>query len=144
LKPPKQKSFLRNIFTGARVYAGEWLGSFTQQMRAAATGLDRYGHLIPQLGPVAAKALGRLCNRTSDGLAILSEKVQGGYRIEDLPAAAQYLPRFYRKIGDLHQTASDYMTPERARALMNHYHSLAGDIRTVAAHVSPALKPTVV
>jgi hypothetical protein len=141
-KSDQKKSLLSGVFAGARVYAAEFIGAMGHETRTAGIILDKFGGLIPEVGPIAGKALGRLCNHASDGLGSLTDKVRGGYQIEDLPRAAQFLPRWYRMIGTGLSKLNAYATPDAIDTLVGKYESVRDDIIKVAPKAKlPTLKP---
>jgi hypothetical protein len=94
-----------------RAAYAEYLDYSVLQCKFAAAALEKVGMLIPGLGPVKAMALGYLADKAGDGLHTLSNKVRGGYEIEDLPFSCRAMTEKVNR-------AREWLNPERmARGL---------------------------
>src|SRR5262245_55681316 len=98
----QNKSLVQKAVPLLRVHAGEYFGSGGQQMLLLGHVFSKAGHLLPEKvgGPAVGKALAYLCEQSGKGLNFVAEKIRGGYQIEGLPKAAQYLPRMWKFMGD--------------------------------------------
>lgn len=127
-----------------RVHAGEYFGSGGQQMRLLGHVFAKAGHLLPEKvgGPAVGQALAYLCDQSGKGLNFVAEKIRGGYQIEGLPKAAQYLPRMWKAIGNTSERVMNFLTPERINETLVTYGNVASALKTLKPDLNlPVLSP---
>jgi hypothetical protein len=140
----QNKSFKEKAIPMLRVHAGEYIGSGGQQMRLLGHVFDKAGHLLPEKlgGPAVGKALAYLCDQSGKGLNFVANKVRGGYKIEGLPKAAQYLPSMWKAVGDYSEKAMNFLTPERINDALSTYGDVAGALKKIKPDLNlPVLTP---
>jgi len=135
-------SFMQKVVPAIRIHAAEYMSANAQETRLLGHIFRQAGHLIPKVGPVLGKALGTLCDESGKGLAWAAEKIRGGYEIEGLPKAMQYLPRMWRAIGNGSEKAINFLTPEHIDSAVQTYGRISEALKTVAPKIRlPVLAP---
>jgi len=138
------RTFMEKAVPALRVHLAEYIASGAQQTRLVGQVFDKAGYLIPKVGPVLGKAIGVLCEHAGKGLAWSADKVRGGYEIEGLPQAMQFLPSMWRRIGNFSERAVEYLTPGNIEDAVATYNRVSGAWSTVAPKYKlPALAPAV-
>ena len=140
----QNKSFREKAVPLLRVHAGEYVGSSGQQMLLLGHVFAKAGHLLPEKlgGPAVGKALAYLCDQSGKGLNFVAEKIRGGYKIEGLPRAAQFLPSMWKAIGDYSEKAMNFLTPERINEALSTYGDVAGALKKIKPDLNlPVLTP---
>ena len=127
----QDRTFMERAVPIFRVHAGEYMGSAALQTKLLGHVFDKAGFLIPKVGPVVGKALGVLCEHAGNGLEWTANKIRGGYEIEGLPNALQYLPSMWRKVGEGSQWLADFLTPENIGKGLETYGSISGALKTI-------------
>jgi hypothetical protein len=129
----QNKSFMGKAVPLLRVHAAEYFGSNGQQMRLLGHVFDKAGHLLPEKlgGPAVGKALAYLCEQSGKGLNFVADKIRGGYQIEGLPKAAQYLPSMWKFVGDKSEQAMEFLTGERINDGLSTYAKIADALKTL-------------
>jgi hypothetical protein len=135
-------SFMQKVVPAARIHAAEYVSATAQETRLLGHVFRQAGHLIPKIGPVLGKALATLCDESGNGLAWAAEKIRGGYKIEGLPKAMQYLPRMWRAIGAGSEKAMNFLTPEHIDGAVRTYGRVSDALKIVAPKLKlPVLGP---
>lgn len=124
-------SFLQKMVPVFRVHAGEYIGSMASQTKLLGQVFDKAGFLIPKVGPVVGKAVGVLCEHAGNGLELAAKKIRGGYEIQGLPKAMQFLPSMWRKVGEGSQWLTNLVTPENIGKGLETYGSISGALKTI-------------
>jgi hypothetical protein len=127
----QDRTFIKKAVPVFRVHAGEYVGSAASQTKLLGQVFDKAGFLIPKVGPVVGKAVGVLCEHAGNGLEWAANKIRGGYEIQGLPHAMQYLPSMWRKVGEGSQWLANLITPENIGKGLETYGTVSGALRTI-------------